>query len=473
MRRRGRGASGGHLTPGQLVELVRSGDVVLAIGIASSAWLWWEPAGGGGALPFLLLLQAWVALWRMERMGLYREVEPSRLSLQGGAIARAFAWALILVLVLWALLRPEARVEAVVVAGLALASALALGIMRVVVERGVVPWLAACGRYGLRLVVFGAGAVGQEFVRHLSRAGGPYRLLGLFDDRRDRVPDYVGGYPVLGDLEGLVAFLARHPVDRVVVALPPQARERIVAVVERLAPLAVEVRLVLDPELAWLGRQRVEELAGLPAFALAERPLAGWRGLLKAAEDRLLAALALLALAPLLAAIALAIKLHSPGPVFYRQKRRGFAGEVIEVLKFRTLHAEACAGEGEEPVQVRSGDPRVTPLGRLLRRFSLDELPQLWNVLRGEMSIVGPRPHALAHDDAFARLVQAYCLRNRVKPGITGWAQVHGLRGEIRSLEDLRRRLAYDLDYVRNWSLGLDMKIILLTLLRGLYDRTA
>lgn len=467
------GASDWSLTPGQLVELVRVGDVVLAVGIAASSWLWWQPAGGDGRLLFLLLVQVWVALWRMERMGLYREAEPTRLSGQGGAVAQAQAVALVLVMALLASLRPEARMEPLVAAALAFATTLALLLMRLVLERGVVPWLAARGRYGLRLVVFGAGAVGREFVRHLGRAPGPYRLLGLFDDRRDRVPDYVGGYPVLGDLEALVAFLARHPVDRVVVALPPQARERIVAVVERLAPLAVEVRLVLDPELAWLGRQRVEELAGLPAFALAERPLAGWRGLLKAVEDRLLAALALLALAPLLAAIALAVKLDSPGPVFYRQRRRGFAGEVIEVLKFRTLHAEACTAEGEEPAQVRSGDPRVTPLGRLLRRFSLDELPQLWNVLRGEMSIVGPRPHALAHDDAFARLVQAYCLRNRVKPGITGWAQVHGLRGEIRSLEDLRRRLAYDLDYVRNWSLALDVKIILLTLMRGLYDRTA
>jgi putative colanic acid biosysnthesis UDP-glucose lipid carrier transferase len=169
------------------------------------------------------------------------------------------------------------------------------------------------------------------------------------------------------------------------------------------------------------------------------------------------------------------VRLTSPGPAFYRRRRHGLNGAAIEVLKFRTMRADACdEGAAGAPFrQARRGDPRVTPLGRLLRRTSLDELPQFINVLRGEMSVVGPRPHALAHGEAMAPLVDAYVARHRVKPGITGWAQVNGLRGETDTLEKMERRLEHDLHYIENWSLSLDLRIILRTLLVGFRDPNA
>jgi len=329
------------------------------------------------------------------------------------------------------------------------------------------------GRRRPRAVILGAGELGQRVVRRLRDDDDGLRLVGLFDDRRHRVPDYVAGFPVLGSAEEMGVFVRRHGIEVVLIALPAFARRRIETVLERLAPLPVEIRLCLDPDLGWLGAFD-SRFAGLPTVRLRRRPLQGWNRGLKEVEDRLLALFILVLTAPLLAAIAAAIRLTSPGPVFYRQKRYGFAGEVIEVLKFRTMHAEACDdGTGSRVEQARRGDLRVTPLGRWLRRWSLDELPQFWNVLRGEMSIVGPRPHAIAHDEAYARFVAEYFARLRVKPGITGWAQVHGLRGEIRSLEELRRRIAYDLDYVDNWSLCRDLEILARTLLHGLYDARA
>jgi len=190
--------------------------------------------------------------------------------------------------------------------------------------------------------------------------------------------------------------------------------------------------------------------------------------------DLLLAGCGLIVLSPVLLAIALAIRLDSPGPVFFRQLRHGFNHELIGVLKFRTMHADQCDAPDAQAVrQARRGDPRITPLGRFLRKTSLDELPQLWNVLKGEMSLVGPRPHALVHNEQFARQIDGYLGRHRVRPGITGWAQVNGCRGETRTVEEMRRRVELDLWYVDNWSLLLDVQILLRTVLVGFRHRNA
>ena len=198
-----------------------------------------------------------------------------------------------------------------------------------------------------------------------------------------------------------------------------------------------------------------------------DRPLTGWSALAKGVEDRVLASLVLVLAAPVMLGIMLLIRHGSPGPVMYRQRRYGFDNRPIEVLKFRTMFVDRCEGPESAVATTRRHDPRVTPIGRLLRRTSLDELPQFLNVLRGEMSVVGPRPHAVAHHDRFAGLIDGYLARHRVKPGITGWAQVNGLRGEADTLARMQERVRYDLHYIENWSLLLDLRIILRTLLVG------
>src|SRR6185437_7559524 len=211
--------------------------------------------------------------------------------------------------------------------------------------------------------------------------------------------------------------------------------------------------------------------AGLPLLHVFERPLGGWGGFWKGLEDRVLGSLILAISLPVMAAVAALIKLDSRGPVLFRQKRYGFNNNEITVFKFRTMHHD----RSPDPTvpQARRNDPRVTRIGGLLRRTSLDELPQLFNVLRGDMSLVGPRPHAVAHNEQYAKIIDGYLGRHRVKPGITGWAQVNGLRGETDTPEKMRMRVQFDLFYIDNWSLLLDLKILLLTGFSGFVHRNA
>ena len=205
----------------------------------------------------------------------------------------------------------------------------------------------------------------------------------------------------------------------------------------------------------------------MPLLRVFDRPLTGWSRLAKGIEDRVIAALVLMLTAPVMLAIAVLVRVSSPGPVLFRQRRYGFDNAAIEVLKFRTMHVNGREEIEAGGAAARRGDPRVTPIGRFLRRTSLDELPQFFNVLLGQMSIVGPRPHAVAHNERFASLIDGYLSRHRVKPGITGWAQIHGLRGEAETLARMQERVRYDLHYIENWSLLLDLRIIFRTLLVG------
>ena len=262
-------------------------------------------------------------------------------------------------------------------------------------------------------------------------------------------------------------FAGTTAIDQIVITLPQHAATRRLACFEKLRHLPVDVRLSPDlPGLELAGRG-MTELAGMPLLRVFDRPLTGWSAFAKGVEDRVLATLVLALAAPVMLGIALLIRLGSPGPVVYRQRRYGFDNRPIEVLKYRTMFVEQCDDDAGALVSARRHDPRVTPIGRLLRRTSLDELPQFLNVLRGEMSIVGPRPHAVAHHERYAGLIDGYLARHRVKPGITGWAQVNGLRGEADTLARMQERVRYDLHYIENWSLLLDLRIILRTLLVG------
>ena len=324
-----------------------------------------------------------------------------------------------------------------------------------------------------RIALVGAGPQAAQFIRRVRQHDPGIVIAGLFDDRRDRVPREIEGCTLRGTLDDLRAFIQDCPIDQIVITLPQTAAGRRLACFEKLRHLPVEVRLSPDLPGLELDGHAMAEVAGIPVLRVFGRPLSGWSRLAKSIEDRVLALLVLMVTAPLLLLIAALVRASSPGPILYRQRRYGFDNRPIEVLKFRTMYVGAEAGADADQSSTRPGDPRVTPIGRFLRRTSLDALPQFLNVLLGHMSIVGPRPHAVAHHERFASLIDGYLSRHRVKPGITGWAQIHGLRGEARTLARMQERVRYDLHYIENWSLLLDLRIILRTLLVGFSHRNA
>jgi Undecaprenyl-phosphate glucose phosphotransferase len=316
-----------------------------------------------------------------------------------------------------------------------------------------------------RLAVVGAGELGENLVNALHRADDRnVEILGFFDDRRSRIAPIVCGLPLLGTTADLLSFARQKRVDEVIVALPLSADRRLKAVFDRLRRLPVDLRLSAEPIAGALPIRGISEVGAVPMLDVAERPLKNWNALAKLIEDKVLGVLLLLLFAPLMLLVALLIKLDSRGPVLFVQERFGFNNNVIRVLKFRTMYLDRGDVTGAE--RTIRDDPRVTRMGRLLRALSLDELPQLINVVRGDMSLVGPRPHAVtmrAGDRLYHDAVGTYLNRHRVKPGITGWAQVNGLRGEVDTLEKARARVEHDLYYIENWSVWLDLKILLTT----------
>ena len=290
----------------------------------------------------------------------------------------------------------------------------------------------------------------------------PLRIVGIFDDRRDRVAaSFVGSVRTIDEL---LELGRRVNIDRVVLTLPFHAETRILEISSRLMALAVDILVCPDVTGFNLLRRPVMSEGGCPAIRITDRPISGERFIIKVAEDKIIGFLLLLLLAPLLVAIAIAIKLTSPGPLLFRQPRHGYNNRVFEVLKFRTMRVDL--GDTTGARQAQRNDSRVTKLGRFLRRTSLDELPQLFNVLRGDMSLVGPRPLPIGmrtQDLLCHEVVERYAHRHRVRPGITGWAQICGCRGATELPVQLRKRVELDLFYIENWSLLFDLKILLLT----------
>lgn len=294
-------------------------------------------------------------------------------------------------------------------------------------------------------------------------------IRGWFTTHADR--SKLSGVPMLGRLDGLAEYVSSNGIDQVWIALPMREQAQIGYALRQLEYSTADVKYLPDLFGLQLLNHSVEQIAGMPVINLRSSPLDGNAHLLKAIEDYVLASFILLMIAPLMLAIAAAVKLSSPGPILFKQLRHGLDGKPIEVWKFRSMrvHQEA---EGQV-TQARRDDPRITPIGAFLRRTSLDELPQFLNVLQGTMSIVGPRPHALAHNEQYKTLIGSYMQRHRVKPGITGWAQVNGLRGETQTLEKMARRVEYDLYYLQRWSLGFDLRIILMTVTKGFFGKNA
>jgi polysaccharide biosynthesis protein PslA len=321
------------------------------------------------------------------------------------------------------------------------------------------------GRLSQRIAIVGAGAAAKSLVAKIKTTPElDIVITGVYDDRLTRVPSSILGCQVLGTSDDLVAHARKMLIDEVVIALPLRAEERIGQLVTKFRPLPIDLRISIDPIADIFPLRTIGSIGGAKTIEVFNRPFKHVSGLLKTMEDKCLGLLLLVVLSPAMALIALAIRLDSRGPLLFVQERFGFNNKIFHVYKFRTMRPD----EGD-PSGVRHtvpNDSRVTRVGRILRWLSLDELPQLLNVMRGEMSIVGPRPHVVAMragDKLYYEAVGDYFARHRVKPGITGWAQVHGLRGEIGDLLQARERVAYDLEYIDNWSIWLDLKILLMT----------
>jgi Undecaprenyl-phosphate glucose phosphotransferase len=350
-------------------------------------------------------------------------------------------------------------------AGWYIAGLAALFADRLVLTSLVRRW-ARSGRLVRRVIIVGGGREGEALVRALAHeADSDLRICGVFDDRvGDRSPPVVAGIPKLGTVDDLVEFTRRTRVDLILVSLPLTAEERVLHMVRKLWVLPVDVRLAAHMSKLRFRPRAYSYIGNVPVLDIFDKPIADWNMVLKSTFDHVAGALILIGLLPVMALTALAIRLDSPGPVFFRQRRLGFNNEVIEVFKFRSLHHKHADPTASKVVT--KDDPRVTRVGRFIRKTSLDELPQLLNVLRGELSLVGPRPHAVEANTSnklWEEVVDGYFARHRVKPGITGWAQVNGWRGEVNTPEKLQNRVEHDLYYIENWSLLFDLYILLRT----------
>lgn len=314
---------------------------------------------------------------------------------------------------------------------------------------------------GLRsAVIVGANETSLKLAARIAEF--PYLLIdirGFFDERNDdRIPNWE--VPRLGGIADAAGYARKQNIEMVFISLPMSAQPRIREIIDDLHDTTASVYFLPDVYVYDLMRARFNSVGGLPVVAVCESPFSGVDSVVKNISDFVLAFLILVLLSPIMLAIALAVVLTSPGPAIFRQRRYGLNGEEITVYKFRSMTVRE---DGANVVQAQKNDARVTKIGAFLRRTSLDELPQFFNVLQGRMSIVGPRPHAVAHNELYRKLIKGYMLRHKVKPGITGWAQVNGMRGETEVLEKMQGRIDHDLYYLQNWSIWFDLWIILRT----------
>jgi Undecaprenyl-phosphate glucose phosphotransferase len=332
------------------------------------------------------------------------------------------------------------------------------------------------GKFRKRIAIVGGGQAAEDALNLLEQSPAEdLEVLGLFDDRFDnRSPESVQKYRKLGTITDLAPFAREHDVNLIIVAIPLSAETRMLHILKRLWELPVDIRISGAAGKLKLSRQAYTYLGNLPLLSAFERPLSGWDQVMKSLVDRAIALAAIVGLSPIMLAVALAVKWESKGPVIFKQKRFGFNNQLVEVYKFRSMYTDmADAGAAK---LVTKDDPRVTRVGRIIRKTSLDELPQLFNVLTGTLSLVGPRPHATqakAAGTLYDEVVDGYFARHKVKPGITGWAQINGWRGETDTREKIEQRVKHDLDYIDRWSIGFDLYILAKTPLALLKSENA
>ena len=338
----------------------------------------------------------------------------------------------------------------------------------------VISHLANIGVFARNVLIVGGGRQAERLIEQLAKETPQFNnIIGVFDDRHARIGPRVGDVPVLGNLNEMMTYVRSNRIDDIIVTLPWNADERLMSIISRLRELPANIHLGSDlVGFRFPYRPSPNHFIGIPMMEVVKTPLSGWNIVVKWLEDRILSALLIVLFSPVLLAVAAAIRLESSGPVIFRQKRYGYNNEVFYIFKFRSMYHNQ-APPAEKTVQATKDDPRITRVGRFIRKTSLDELPQLFNVARGEMSLVGPRPHAIDHNEEYAGLIQGYFARHRVKPGITGWAQVNGLRGETDTLDKMEARVRYDTYYSENWSLLFDLQILARTLIVGFVNKNA
>ncbi|WP_018229058.1 undecaprenyl-phosphate glucose phosphotransferase [Methyloversatilis universalis] len=337
--------------------------------------------------------------------------------------------------------------------------------------RGYLQRSAAKEENQTKVIIVGCNDIGvslaEQFRTH------PYlgvRCVGYFDDRSSERITQLNELPLLGRLRDLASYVKANGIDQIYLALPMASQPRILSLLDDLKDTTVSIFFAPDIFLTDLIQGRMDYVAGVPVVAVCDTPFTGINGMVKRVSDIVLSLLILLLISPLLLALAIGVKMSSPGPALFRQRRYGLDGKEIVVYKFRSMTVQEDGGVVK---QATRNDQRITPFGGFLRRTSLDELPQFINVLQGRMSIVGPRPHAVSHNETYRKLIKGYMVRHKVKPGITGWAQVNGYRGETETVEKMQKRIEYDLEYLRTWSLGLDLWIIVKTVAVVVNDRNA
>jgi Undecaprenyl-phosphate glucose phosphotransferase len=458
-------------------EIFRTVLLVTDLSLVAGSWLaaYWirfstafdSPLGVPPLGPYLMLL-AFIAplwLWLFRSYGLYEPRRTSESALpEVGSVLTATTLGTLAVIAVTFFLRTYFYSRSVVALFYGLAF-LSVAACRMTIRAGL-RWLRRRD-YNLRYaLVAGAGQVAEEVVERIhSHPEAGLRVVGILTD--DVAVRRVRGVPRLGAYAQIKEVLGRHPVDQVLLALPRDESDCLEKLLADLEDELASVRLVPDLLHVLTLQSSVEDLEGLPVIRIRESPLLGWAAIQKRVFDVSLASAALLLLSPLLLAIAVAIRVSSGRPVLYAQERTGLDGRAFPMLKFRTMVLDAEQETG--PVWAKPGDRRRTRLGTFLRGASLDELPQLWNVVRGDMSLVGPRPERPIFIEQFRRDIPGYMLRHKVKAGLTGWAQIHGWRGDT----SLHERVEHDIYYIQNWSLGLDVRILLMTLWRGLMSRNA
>ena len=450
---------GMHVDPALPIKLLQATDWLIVAAAAQFAALWGTSAGLldlsiGHAAAFIMSAGALkLGLWLTD----YYRFSPARIRPERGMGGLALG-AIVGVLISNAF-APDARGAAALAATLPFAAMLLAGI-----HAALAIWISAAHRAGVfaeNIVLIGATDAAKRLAARAAKSG-EARIVAVVDDRLARSPSQIGDAPVIGGVEALLAWEGLPNVDRIVITVTQKAEARVRAMIERLRVTPNRIDLLLDFDTHAVRGRRVERFGGAAVACVSGRPHNHRRALVKRVEDIVLGGLLVGAFALPMLVIAALVKLDTPGPALYRQRRHGFNNRVFTVLKFRTMRHDP----GAPLAQVRENDPRITAVGAFLRRTSLDELPQLFNVLRGDMSLVGPRPHAVGMKTCerdLTEIVAEYAHRHRVKPGITGWAQVNGSRGPVTSASSVRRRVRYDLEYVARSSLWLDLEVLIRT----------
>ncbi|NMG41280.1 undecaprenyl-phosphate glucose phosphotransferase [Chelativorans sp. ZYF759] len=465
------------MSPVMVSGTLRLAEFALLVLAGIGVSLWYVGAPVAISLQYLVTILSGgaIAVILLELSDGYRMSFLRRPGAKLGRLTLIWAGTLALIALAAFFLRISEDYSRVWFAGWFVTGLMALMVLRLVMARLIVRW-ARNGTMERRAVIVGGGKAAEALIRSLEREpANDIRICGIFDDRDNtRSPPVVAGYPKLGTVEELVEFARMARIDMLIVSLPLSAQARVLSMLKKLWVLPVDIRMSAHSSELRFRPRAYSYIGSVPLLDIFDKPINDWDSVAKRVFDIVFSLLGIILFSPVMLVTAIAIKLDSKGPVLFMQKRHGFNNEEINVYKFRSMYADQCDPTAKQAVT--KGDPRVTRVGRFIRKTSIDELPQFFNALNGSLSLVGPRPHAVAgqtRNRLYHEVVDGYFARHKVKPGVTGWAQINGWRGEIDSDEKIRMRTEYDLHYIENWSLLFDLKILFLTPIKLLKSENA